>query len=86
MPGRHIHLAAERFEDRLVFSVADTGTGVTEALRKNLFEPFATGRPDGTGLGLALVREIAEAHGGSVRVVHRSDGTTFVLELRWLAS
>ena len=46
-----------------------------------MFEPFATGRPDGTGLGLAIVREVAEAHGGRVVLEHRSNGTTFTLEL-----
>ena len=66
--------------------VADTGSGVPEELRDHLFEPFVTGRSEGTGLGLAVVREIAEAHGGTARAVHRDDGTTFVLELPWRPS
>jgi signal transduction histidine kinase len=84
--GGRVTLRAERSNDRLVFSVADTGHGVPEAMRDNLFEPFVTGRPEGTGLGLAIVREIAEAHGGTARAIHRHDGTTFVLELPWRAS
>ena len=51
------------------------------AIRAHMFEPFATGRPEGTGLGLAIVREVAEAHGGRVMLEHRSNGTTFTLEL-----
>jgi signal transduction histidine kinase len=85
-PGGRVTLSAETTADHLILSVADTGRGVPEPVRGNLFEPFVTGRSDGTGLGLAVVREIAEAHGGSARAVHRRDGTTFVLELPWRRS
>jgi signal transduction histidine kinase len=84
--GGRVTLCAESTGDRVVLSVADTGKGVPEAVRAHLFEPFVTGRSEGTGLGLAVVREIAEAHGGAVRAVHRNDGTTFVLELPWRPS
>ncbi|OKO81392.1 hypothetical protein AC628_07130 [Bradyrhizobium sp. NAS96.2] len=84
--GGRVTLSAERIGDRMALSVADTGRGVPEEVRAHLFEPFVTGRSEGTGLGLAVVREIAEAHGGTVRAVHRSDGTVFVLELPWRPS
>ena len=48
--------------------VTDNGPGVAQALRQRIFEPFFTTRPEGTGLGLAVVRSVAEAHGGEVRV------------------
>ncbi len=47
-------------------SVADTGPGLADAVRARLFEPFVTTRPDGTGLGLALCREVVAQHGGSI--------------------
>jgi signal transduction histidine kinase len=84
--GGHVLLHAERTEDQLVFSVADSGRGVPEAMRDHMFEPFATDRAEGTGLGLAIVREVAEAHGGTARVIHRPDGTTFIVELPWRTS
>ena len=84
--GGRVTLCAEKSNDRLVFSVADTGCGVPESMRDHLFEPFVTGRPEGTGLGLAVVREIAEAHGGAARAIHRRDGTTFIVELPWRPS
>jgi signal transduction histidine kinase len=84
--GGRVVLRAERAGDQLVLSVADTGRGVPPAVRDQLFEPFVSGRPEGTGLGLAVVREIVQAHGGSVRAIHRDDGTTFVLELPWRPS
>jgi signal transduction histidine kinase len=79
--GTPIFLRAETVECELHLSVADAGKGVPPTIREHLFEPFATGRPDGTGFGLAIVREVTEAHGGRVTLEHRRDGTTFTLEL-----
>jgi two-component system sensor histidine kinase HydH len=50
------------------FRVADTGPGVAQADRPRLFEPFFTTRPEGTGLGLALCREIIVGHGGRIEL------------------
>jgi signal transduction histidine kinase len=85
-PEGTVRLGARGAGARLVLAVADSGRGVPPELRDRLFEPFVTGRPDGTGLGLALVREVAEAHGGAVRAVHRPDGTTIEMELPWRRS
>lgn len=65
--------------DRLVLQVDDDGPGVPESLQARLFEPFATGRADGTGLGLALAREVALAHGGDLHHVPlaSADAPTF---------
>ncbi len=60
--------------------VADSGPGVPQALRERIFEPFYRakghneGADGGVGLGLALVREIAHAHGGAARCVGGADG------------
>ena len=61
--------------------VVDDGVGVPVALRETLFEPLVSGRPDGTGLGLALSREIAHEHGGELRCVSRPGETVFSLYL-----
>lgn len=47
-------------------TVADDGPGVPRELAATLFEPFATARPGGSGLGLAVARRVAERHGGSL--------------------
>jgi signal transduction histidine kinase len=60
------------------FRVADTGRGISEENRRRLFEPFFTTRPDGTGLGLALCREIVHGHGGRIELESTSaSGSVF---------
>lgn len=63
-----------------VIEVYDTGPGPPPALAESLFEPFATGKPEGVGLGLALVKQTAETLGGQVGW-ERNDGRT-VFRLR----
>ncbi len=72
-PGRRV--PALRVE------VEDDGTGVPDALATTLFEPMVSGRPDGTGLGLALAREIAREHGGELTLQRGARGACFVLRL-----
>jgi signal transduction histidine kinase len=62
-----ISVSVERQDDRhLRIVVADNGPGMSAANRERLFEPFISGKPTGMGLGLAVSRAIAEAHGGSL--------------------
>lgn len=60
---------------------ADDGRGVPAELADTLFEPLVSGRADGTGLGLALVREVAREHGGDISYVSRPGATVFTLLL-----
>ena len=62
-------------------AVVDPGSGPSPLIQPRLFEPFATDKPGGTGLGLAVVRQIAEDHGGSVRWERRGGETWFLVEL-----
>jgi two-component system nitrogen regulation sensor histidine kinase GlnL len=61
--------------------VIDDGPGVPMALRDTLFEPLVSGHEDGTGLGLALSREIAHEHGGELRCSSHPGETMFSLYL-----
>ncbi len=65
-------------------SVADSGTGMSPAVRARVFEPYFTTKPDGqgTGLGLAMVYGIVRSHGGRVEVESaEGTGSTFVVHL-----
>ena len=86
--GGQVRLCAELDGTDMVISVADQGPCIPPELRERVFEPFfrvdtARSRElGGTGLGLALVRAIAEVHGGSVWVEeHQAGGNRFVLRL-----
>jgi two-component system, NtrC family, sensor histidine kinase HydH len=62
--------------------ISDTGVGIPPEVRERLFEPFFTTRPEGTGLGLALCREIVAQHGGQITLEPRDPcGTRCVV---WL--
>jgi len=64
----------------LVVTIADHGPGIPEALRQQVFQPYFTTKPDGTGLGLALVRQTLEAHRATIRVEDTpGGGATFTL-------
>ncbi len=66
---------------RIRLDVADDGPGIPEEIRPRLFEPFATTRQDGNGLGLAVSRRIVERHGGSLLLLPAGPGATFRIEL-----
>lgn len=69
-------------EGAAVLEVLDRGPGVPPEERGRIFEPFYSRRPDGTGLGLAVARLVARAHGGELRCEGREGGgARFVLSL-----
>jgi signal transduction histidine kinase len=61
--------------------VMDNGSGLPPGRESELFEPFATSKPEGVGLGLAVAKQIAEAHQGALRYYRRQETTCFELIL-----
>jgi signal transduction histidine kinase len=77
----HVNIAPAH-DGRVAVVVADTGPGIGSDDRRYVFEPFFTTKPSGTGLGLAVSRAIARAHGGELELGAASDrGTVFRLLL-----
>ncbi len=75
-----IRLAPEG--DGASVAVADHGPGIDPAVADRLFEPYVTGKAEGTGLGLTLVRQTIQAHGGSIAArATPGGGATFVIHL-----
>ncbi len=82
--GGKLILRGRREEHVAVLEVIDTGEGIAPEHLPHVFEPFYTTKPRGrgTGLGLAVVRRVVEAHGGEVQVFSRQGrGTRFRIEL-----
>lgn len=81
--GGLIKVAASRFHDNVSISITDTGPGIPDNIRSQIFEPFATfGKEKGSGLGLAMAKKAIEDHGGTISVESTtSTGTTFTIIL-----
>jgi signal transduction histidine kinase len=78
----HLELGSGEQNGGVMISIADHGPGIPAELQGSLFMPYHTSKPDGTGLGLTLVRQTVEAHGGTIRVRETpGGGATFEL---WL--
>ena len=75
-----VQVGWEREKTEVVIWVLDNGPGITNP--DNLFVPFYTTKPEGTGIGLALALQIAEGHLGTVRLMNREDGVGCRAELR----
>jgi two-component system sensor kinase FixL len=65
----------------VTISVADNGPGISEVIADQLFRPFATSKPRGMGLGLAISRSIVEAHAGRLALGAAESGCVFRLTL-----
>jgi signal transduction histidine kinase len=83
--GGTLQVSLEGLRDEWQVSFADTGTGMTPQQTEKIFEPFQSNFEGGTGLGLAVVYQIVQAHEGKVWARSKpGHGTTFVLRLRRL--
>ena len=83
-----VTVSAKREKNEVVLTVADTGNGIDESFREQIFEPFfrvdksRSRELGGVGLGLAMVREIVRAHDGKIEVRgNEQGGTTFEVRM-----
>ena len=87
-PGGSVRVTVAKEPEKLLIRVSDTGCGIPEEYQRSIFQPFfrvdksRSREYGGAGLGLSLVWEIAELHGGSVWVEKSSEnGTVIAVEL-----
>jgi signal transduction histidine kinase/ActR/RegA family two-component response regulator len=76
-----VTLRCERRSSWIELTVRDDGPGIPEALRTRIFQPFFTTRAQGTGLGLANVRKLVQAHGGRIQLLDDGPGASFLIRL-----
>ncbi len=81
--GARVSLCIDTAADgRARITVHDDGPGIPAALAERIFEPFFTTRAQGTGLGLAVVREVVRSHGGEITLAPgQGAGATFIIHL-----
>ncbi|NLW17983.1 MAG: GHKL domain-containing protein [Firmicutes bacterium] len=80
--GGAIHILTRQLDDHVLISVHDTGTGMSPAVQKRIFNPFYSTKEGGTGLGLALCKQIIEEHRGDIQVTSQVGvGSCFTISL-----
>ncbi len=77
----HVQVHATCDEDGVLLAVQDDGPGIDAGASERIFEPFFTTRADGTGLGLAMARTVARAHGGELVLAPSEHGARFEMRL-----
>jgi signal transduction histidine kinase len=82
----HVKISLAHKGGFAVLRAVDDGPGVSAAVRAKLFEPFVTGKPSGVGIGLALSRKIARAHGGDLVLEPTATGASFLFTLPIIAT
>jgi two-component system, sporulation sensor kinase E len=77
-----LHLKTGLHHDKVVFTVKDTGGGISPEVLQHIFEPYFTTKKEGSGLGLMIVQRVIREHGGLIEVSSEKDrGTTFRIHL-----
>jgi len=82
-PGGRVRVTASQLfhPTRYEIDIRDSGPGPTVEVAERLFEPFVTGKREGVGLGLAVARQVVEAHQGTLRWTRCDGETSFVIQL-----
>jgi two-component system nitrogen regulation sensor histidine kinase NtrY len=78
-PGGRVTIRTIHSERKATIVIADNGHGLSEFARKNLFSPYFTTKPGGSGLGLVIVKKIVTEHDGGIKITDSTEGGTAVI-------
>jgi signal transduction histidine kinase len=78
-----INITLENKDDGFVlWKIKDSGCGIPQKIASRIFEPFVSGKSNGTGLGMSIVKSFVEKHGGSISVESKvGEGTEMIISL-----
>ena len=76
-----IRIETEDEKGMLRIKIQDNGPGISDAIKDKIFNPFFTTKNTGTGLGLAMVKRVVEAHAGTIFFESDEKGTLFIFEI-----
>ncbi|WP_242035098.1 ATP-binding protein [Mesobacillus harenae] len=80
-----VSICTSLVNSHIQFKFRDNGNGIPSAVLPHIFEPFFSTKDEGTGLGLSVSRKIVENHDGIMEATSSPDGTTFLIELPYMA-
>lgn len=80
IPDPHIHLSSQQDGEQYKLFVEDNGPGIDEKDARDIWVPFFTTKPEGSGIGLSLCRQIMKLHRGNITFTSTSGKTTFTLQ------
>lgn len=78
-----INISLENNENKFIlWKIKDSGCGISDEIASRIFEPFVSGKSNGTGLGMSIVKSFVEKHGGSISVNSKiGEGTEMIISL-----
>ena len=76
-----ININVKSIDNKFIIEFTDNGSGIKEEIQPKIFVPYFTTKGTGTGLGLAMVKQIIENHRGTITFTSSEDGTTFFITL-----
>jgi signal transduction histidine kinase len=79
--GGVITIQASKRDGKDMISVTDSGAGISEQIKEDLFKPLKTTKPKGVGMGLAVCKKLVNLHQGSISVENVADGACFTIEM-----
>jgi len=80
-PNPFITVIGSKEGSDIIISIEDNGAGIPEELHEQIFTPFFSTRPGGTGIGLSFARKVISQHNGEIKLISRPGKTVFMVRI-----